>query len=510
MGIRFTRDDARGYQLTTIQAPGYPIIYVRGYAMTESEIRDTVSTPYMGFELGSTKTRQASDGSVRRFFFESPLVRLMKDFGYVDVYRDGIERESEVAPKSIVIYRYYEQADPDIGKGQVPSVIDAAEGLSKLILELRTKICGTDQAASDRFKVYLVAHSMGGLVCRSFLQNSHVGTPEAKRLVDKFFTYATPHNGIEMAGFNVPSFMSLNDLNNFNRSNMAKYLDVAESEVNTLKGSPLPPDRTFCLVGTNSKDYAVALGLSRALAGEASDGLVRVTNAYVAEAPRAYVNRSHSGYFGIVNSEEGYQNLTRFLFGNVRTDGTLQVIKLPLPPELEKQRSAGKRIDAAYYFESVVAPRGAFTFELTRRTKDSFSAILRRYADLFGKHDEPLDDARDPYLFSVFLDTRNIEAGRSLVFSVDIAVSTTGYEVDGSWLSKVHIPGENLFRDNLVLFATPAKDVGGWNVTYAWSDDQWSGRGRKTAVDDEQGYAIPLKNTKGFEATLRLKVRGWA
>jgi hypothetical protein len=32
----------------------------------------------------------------------------------------------------------------------------------------------------------------------------------------------------------------------------------------------------------------------------------------------AYVYRSHSGYYGIVNSEEGYQNLTRFLFGDVR------------------------------------------------------------------------------------------------------------------------------------------------------------------------------------------------
>jgi hypothetical protein len=29
------------------------------------------------------------------------------------------------------------------------------------------------------------------------------------------------------------------------------------------------------------------------------------------------VNRAHSGPFGLVNSEEGYQNLRRFLFGNV-------------------------------------------------------------------------------------------------------------------------------------------------------------------------------------------------
>ena len=46
----------------------------------------------------------------------------------------------------------------------------------------------------------------------------------------------------------------------------------------------------------------------------------------------AYVYRSHSGYYGIVNSEEGYQNLTRFLFGDVRIDGSLEVRDITLPP----------------------------------------------------------------------------------------------------------------------------------------------------------------------------------
>jgi hypothetical protein len=40
--------------------------------------------------------------------------------------------------------------------------------------------------------------------------------------------------------------------------------------------------------------------------------------AYVEGAHRAMVHRSHSGRYGIVNSEEGYQNLRRFLFGDLR------------------------------------------------------------------------------------------------------------------------------------------------------------------------------------------------
>lgn len=49
--------------------------------MTEREISDTVATPYMGFELGSTKIRQAWDGTVHRLIFESPLVRLSTPSG---------------------------------------------------------------------------------------------------------------------------------------------------------------------------------------------------------------------------------------------------------------------------------------------------------------------------------------------------------------------------------------------------------------------------------------------
>ena len=63
--------------MSRIERPFFPIIYVRGYAMTRDEIVQTTSTPYMGFESGSTKIRQAQDGRVLKFVFESPLVRLM-------------------------------------------------------------------------------------------------------------------------------------------------------------------------------------------------------------------------------------------------------------------------------------------------------------------------------------------------------------------------------------------------------------------------------------------------
>ena len=82
----------------------------------------------MGLEYGSTKSRQAWNGAVRKVFFESPIVRLMK-LGYNDIYQDGLQLETgRIAPESIVIHRYYDMADPDFGSGKVPTVEQAAQG----------------------------------------------------------------------------------------------------------------------------------------------------------------------------------------------------------------------------------------------------------------------------------------------------------------------------------------------------------------------------------------------
>ena len=62
----------------------------------------------------------------------------------------------------------------------------------------------------------------------------------------------------------------------------------------------------------------------------------------------------------MVNSEEGFGNLSRFLFGNVRVDGNLTVRQLDLPPALQNQRDANPnlKINASYSFESFLRVRG--------------------------------------------------------------------------------------------------------------------------------------------------------
>lgn len=488
-----------------LAAPYFPIIYVRGYAMTPGEVAETVATPYMGFNLGSTKMRQAWDGTVLRHVFESPLVRLMKDYGYRDTYSDGVEINGPIAARSVIIYRYYDPADTDFGDGKALSIVDAAKGLKDLIHQVRDQVCGNDAERLAAFRVYLVAHSMGGLVCRSFLQNDDISSEADRAMVDKVFTYATPHNGIEMVGVNVPAVLGLWDMNNFNRRNMARFLgfDGSPDRVDSLDGK-FDSNRFFCFVGTNNRDYEAAFGMSRRLVGEMSDGLVKVDNATVQGAPRAFAYRSHSGTYGVVNSEEGYQNLVRFLFGDLRIDGTLEVDALPLPPSVEKAKSDGKTIRASYYFESTVAPRGANNFKLTERRRDTCSAILRTFDDLLRLSNVGRDTPRSPVLFSAFLDTTKITTGRTVVFSVELTVSSTGYTIDNKlWLDK-HIEGEYLFRDTLVVKATRNGDA--WNVRYLFADEQ-SGEANGTLVDQVDGaFVIPITSKKGFKGRLNLTV----
>jgi hypothetical protein len=160
------------------QHPFHPIIYVRGFAATHGEIEETVADPYMGFNIGSTKARMVWSGDLKRFYFESPLVRLMSDHKYEDVFVAGedllmLEKSERLLDyKCIIIYRYYDEASKAFGTGETPPIQHFGRGLNDLILRLRKKVCENpeNKVEPEDFRCYLVAHSMGGLVCRAFLQ----------------------------------------------------------------------------------------------------------------------------------------------------------------------------------------------------------------------------------------------------------------------------------------------------------------------------------------------------
>ncbi len=491
-----------------IEAPYYPIVYVRGYAGTQAEVEETVADPYMGFNLGSTKLRQRWTGEIQRFIFESPLLRLIKEHGYRDVYAEGAEPPpgQPVPARSVWIYRYYEQVSEELGSGVRPEIEDYARGLGALLARIREHTCGADAEARRRFRVYLVAHSMGGLVVRCYLQRI-APQDDDPVAVDKVFTYATPHGGIDFRLIgNVPAFLRVNNADVFNVERIRDYLVLAPEEpVNSL-GGHFDARRFFCLIGTAARDYAVAGGLSASAVGPMSDGLVQIKNAYVAGAPRAFVHRAHSGHYGIVNSEEGYQNLARFLLGDVRVEGLLEVDEVTLPPRVAAARRRGRAIRASYHIEVVVRVRRA-RWDLTRRLADEQSAIFRTYDALRG--------GAPPHLFTAFLaGWARGRARRSLGFAIDLRVLVPEYEIDGLLLFDEHIEGGYLFRDKLNLEITPAGDDPPL-LRYGWDSrtpNRASRRAAAAALAAGWEFRIPVaqRTRPGLRATLVLRAEPWS
>lgn len=524
--------------MSTAAHPFHPIIYVRGFAATQGEIDETVADPYMGFNIGSAKARVAWTGDVRRYYFESPLVRLMGDHKYEDVFVDGddlvaAEHNQHAVPyRCIVIYRYYDDASTDFGSGKTPPVEHFAKGLDRLILRLRDKVCGNknNNVAPADFRVHLVAHSMGGLICRAFLQNPKLGSTASRAAVDKVFTYATPHNGIDMRIVrNVPGWLTLGDINNFNRDRIAQYLNLPKGpDVSVVRN--FPPEKVFNLVGTNARDYTAAHGISSWAAGDASDGLVRIDNATThgpgedgadVTSPRAFVHRSHSGHYGIVNSEEGYQNLTRFLFGDMRVDGILDIDDITLPVEVQKVLDQGKAVRASYQFEIAVSVRGC-QWQMTRREKRENSAIFRSYAQLFPGKDHtnrPPDRSASPHLFSVFLDSsKSVKASRSVSFAFDLKVLVPDYEVNGALFLKRHYEGGHIYRELILVEAFRDSDApGGWRVKYGFQEINPGKPGVEAETRQLKGstkgvaFEIPIEQRArpGLLGTLRLEARAW-
>jgi hypothetical protein len=504
--------------LKPIEPPFYPIIYLRGYAMTMSEIEDTVADPYMGFNLGSTKIRQRWDGRIVKYIFESPLIRLMKDHGYEDVYDNGDELSSfgAVSPRTIWIFRYYDDSSESFGVGKAQEIEEYARRLGELIERVRDLTCGLSDPANGRvekarrnFRVYLVAHSMGGLIARCYLQNINAGSAD---VVDKVFTYGTPHGGIDLRGLgNVPSFIKFNDMDNFNEARMRSYLKLPkEVPVSSLNGS-YAESRFFCLVGTNYRDYAVAMGAAQRAVGPMSDGLVLIKNAAVDGAPRAFVHRAHSGNYGIVNSEEGYQNLRRFLFGDLRIDVALRIDEIWLPPDVEKKKQQGKDVRASYHVEVVTRVRGK-RWDLHRRTTGEESAVF--------VPSERINSKAEISLASAFLmGSERVDMRRaSLGFSIDLGILVPEYEVDGALFLKHHFDGGYLFRDKVNLEVGWAEgkaprlkfglDSRSPNRMSDEADVTPLAEGGKTA-----GYIFRIgvgQDTRpGFRGELVLRSRGW-
>lgn len=554
----------------------YPIIYVRGFAFSAAERDDTAADPYCGFNVGSTVYRASSDKErPRTYIFESPVVRLANEHGYNVIYEDGLSVmdpaftageegaahiEAGIPLNSIIIHRFYDSRSKLLGDGKAGSIDEYAKELGALIATIRRLVrpraLARDPGYRDKdFRCYLVAHSMGGLVVRALLQNAanevtHIDFGGKREKADpvrgcvaKVFTYATPHNGIEFAGMNVPGF--LGDVSKFNRDVMREYLDTVPVSGNVNYLPPdiqPPPSHWFTMVGTNRLDYEVLYGASRTFVGRGSDGLVRIDNAtlWYRDQPGktgkdmpvacAYAYRAHSGSFGIVNSVDAYQNLSRFLFGNFRVDLWLDIESATLPEDVLKQEvQHNRRVDAVYQIELVASLRGK-PWALSRRKAEEDSPACRTYQEIRSGNCKPV------HLSTVFL----MNAGRvnpkrpGLSYAVTLGVKAPDYEVERALWKDGHYEGVSLFRDSLIVTiydpGAHAELIGqatdDWLVRYHWLQRKGGLDANGEPIEEACRFSpsslaapvtvrVPLYQdgmsaaTGRIEATLRMEARAW-
>lgn len=136
-----------------------------------------------------------------------------------------------------------------------------------------------------------------------------------------------------------------------------------------------------------------------------------IENAYVKDAARAFVHRAHSGPFGLVNSEEGYQNLTRFLFGDWRCEIFLDPLEVRTSgfPGVEQE-------DVLQYLEINVdvVLRGLPSYLTTRRELDYSAVVVEMVPNAGQESGQERYVQKDPkriHLFTAFLRTDKRRAG---------------------------------------------------------------------------------------------------
>lgn len=153
------------------------------------------------------------------------------------------------------------------------------------------------------------------------------------------------------------------------------------------------PQNCFCLIGSDYHSYSAV----QKLTGGYSDGLVKQNNAFIDGAYTVNVHRAHSGFRGIVNSFETYENIHRFLFGDTRVE--VGLVDVTIPGAVE----AGE--NGFYNLEFSLAIRNAGGVLLHQRRENPCENAIRIPADSFRRDGQPVA-LQGGVLHNLFMNSR--------------------------------------------------------------------------------------------------------
>lgn len=511
----------------TIDPPYYPIVYVRGYAMTEGERDGVFHDAYYGFSATSVEKRDAfppKDFEVD--IFEGQFIRLMKlkDYAYADSVNRGLQTFHGNPTRSIWISRFY---DRDYVSGKIRSIVDHASELCDLIagpakdsalpdtsVLKRLKDLGCNFGPKDeQFKVILIAHSMGGLVCRTLIQNvMKIRGLEPMAWIHRFVTIASPHGGIELSavpsGIQQIAAQTFNPFDSaiFNPPTMREYLKLDKDEdPRSLGRSGFPIKRCFCLIGSDHQDYSAV----RFVTGGFSDGLVKQDLAYaIAGDPKpvkgpfpeaqvsfgANVHRSHSGNRGIVNSFESFENIQRFLFGNIKARISLGNFKIVSP--------VNDNARFFYHIEFLASIKGTVVY-LQRREQDPCENAIRFEA---GSVPDEIS------LYTGFLRSAEKTDPDADFSEFALTIRVVEHRVEHHLLWDNEYPGRKIYDEALMIrVGDTNKDKPGDEVSYMWQSDRLPDRMAVwPEVDPTDGvYSIALRPAQSVSGVVRIAASPW-
>ena len=499
-----------------VEKPYYPIVYVRGYAMRASDRDETFNDTYYGFSATSVEKRNApAPQYYEADVFEGQLIRFMKikDYGYADSVNRGLEVFHDNPARSLWVSRFYDQ---DVFRDKVRSIEEHAEDLRQLVcltIPERLRAGGVDLGEDDHdYKVILIAHSMGGLVCRALLQNLLPQRREdPKRWVYRLVTMGTPHRGIDLGRIPnvvedfVTSRLNPNDSSIFDPPRMRQYLELPEPyEVHSL-GDPADPyafpvKRCLCIIGSDHLSYSS----TRELTGNVSDGLVKQDHAYLVSGKppadgshypddrRAYwanVHRAHSGRRGIVNSYESYENVERFLFGNVRAHLSLDNIAIKTPMERDSRYF--------YDFEFMLSIRNTAVY-LHRREQDPCENAIR-----LDREDVP----SSLFLHTAFLNAARRDVGSQFShFAAKIRV--VEHRIQERRLRfDIEYPDRPIYDETIEVRIGDIDGDGTVDVGYRWLSD--AGDWVHLTSDHNGVFRFPLRAAGALTADVVINATPW-